>query len=173
MSTKTHTDTKKKPLSVIIKEIGQTLRECEQTLATAESCTGGLLGDNLTNTPGSSKWFKGGVIAYSNEVKVGLLFVKKETLKKHGAVSKEVAKDMASGVRKRLKSDIGVAITGIAGPDKDETKKPVGLVFIALSSNKKTIVKKLNLSGSRIGIKKASITALTLELKEALLREEL
>lgn len=104
------------------------------TLAVAESCTGGALGNRITNVSGSSKVFLGGVIAYANEVKIAQLKVKKSTIDKNGAVSREVAREMAQGVRKLTGADIGVAITGIAGPGGEPTAKPVGLVFMHLSS---------------------------------------
>ncbi|MCK4890563.1 MAG: competence/damage-inducible protein A, partial [Candidatus Aminicenantes bacterium] len=109
------------------------------SLSVAESCTGGGLGNILTNVPGSSKVFLGGVIPYSNELKTGILDVKEETLEKHGAVSKHAAKEMAENVRKLTGSDIGVSITGIAGPGGGTSKKPVGLVFMHMSTPEKEI----------------------------------
>ncbi|MCU0287667.1 MAG: competence/damage-inducible protein A [Acidobacteria bacterium] len=106
------------------------------TLAVAESCTGGGLGHRITNIPGSSHVFLGGVIAYSNDIKMKLLDVKENTLKRHGAVSKETAKEMAQGVRALTGADIGLSITGIAGPGGASHGKPVGLVFIHISSEK-------------------------------------
>ena len=103
------------------------------TLAVAESCTGGGLAARLTERPGSSRWFLGGVIAYSNSAKQDLLGVDNRLLERHGAVSAEVAAAMARGVRRRLGSDLGVAITGIAGPDADGTDKPVGLTHVWLA----------------------------------------
>lgn len=110
------------------------------TLAVAESCTGGGLGNRITNVPGSSHVFLGGVIAYSNDIKMKLLDVKENTLKRHGAVSKETAKEMAQGVRALTGADIGLSITGIAGPGGATHGKPVGLVFIHFSSEKGDIV---------------------------------
>ena len=107
------------------------------SLSVAESCTGGGLGNILTNVPGSSEVFLGGVIPYSNELKTGILDVKEETLEKHGAVSKHAAKEMAENVRKLTGSDIGVSITGIAGPGGGTSKKPVGLVFMHMSTPEK------------------------------------
>lgn len=112
------------------------LRSRKTTLSIAESCTGGAFGDRITNIAGSSEIFLGGIIAYSNELKVNMLGVKEETLKKYGAVSKETAKEMAQGIRKKTGSDIGVSITGIAGPGGATIGKPVGLVFIHLNSKK-------------------------------------
>ena len=116
------------------KEVGELLRKHRLTLATAESCTGGLLSHRITNVPGSSDYFIGGVVAYSNQVKKDLLGVRDETLRSAGAVSEETALQMARGVRERLKADIGIGITGIAGPGGGTPAKPVGLVYVAISA---------------------------------------
>jgi nicotinamide-nucleotide amidase len=113
--------------------VGGLLRERELTLSVAESCTGGLIGHRITDVPGSSEYFLGGVVAYANEAKTGLLDVRAETLAAHGAVSAEVAEEMARGVRRRFGSDLGLATTGIAGPGGGTPAKPVGTVHIALS----------------------------------------
>ncbi len=107
------------------------------TLSVAESCSGGGLGNRITNVPGSSAVFLGGVIAYSNDLKKKLLGVDEYTIKKHGAVSKDTAKEMAQGIRKQTGSHIGLAITGIAGPGGASVGKPVGLVFMHLSTENK------------------------------------
>lgn len=112
----------------------QELRSKKLTLATAESCTGGGLGNRITNIPGSSDVFLGGIIVYSDEIKSSILGVKKDTLKKYGAVSAQTAKEMAQGVRKKTSADIGTSITGIAGPGGATKGKPVGLVFMHLST---------------------------------------
>lgn len=117
---------------LIVNELGSR----QITLSVAESCTGGALGNRITNVPGSSEIFLGGIIAYSNELKAKMLEVKEETLKKYGAVSKEAAKEMAQGIRKKSGSDIGLSITGIAGPGGATKGKPVGLVFMHLNSEK-------------------------------------
>jgi len=104
------------------------------SLSVAESCTGGSLGNKITSVPGSSKIFLGGIISYSNKLKTSLLGVSEDLLNKKGAVSKEVAKEMAQGVRKLTGSDIGISVTGIAGPDGGTRNKPVGLVFIHISA---------------------------------------
>lgn len=109
------------------------LRQKGQTLATAESCTGGLISADLTEVPGSSDVFLGGVVSYSNDVKEGLLGVEHETLVAYGAVSEEVARAMAEGVRERVAADWGIAITGIAGPGGGTEEKPVGLVHWAVA----------------------------------------
>lgn len=103
------------------------------TIAVAESCTGGLIGERLTRVPGSSRYFKGGVIAYSNEAKMSLLGVPQRVLETDGAVSAETARIMADGVRRAFKADIGISTTGIAGPGSDGTDKPAGLVYCAVA----------------------------------------
>ena len=129
--------------------IGQLLNNNNLTLATAESCTGGYLAHMITSVPGSSRYFKGSVIAYSNEVKIAQLGVSTEDLKQQGAVSEEVAKAMAEGVKKELNADIAIATTGIAGPDGGTAEKPVGTVWIAYSDKHKTLAKKFNFSRDR------------------------
>ena len=129
--------------------IGQLLNKNNLTLATAESCTGGYLAHMITSVPGSSRYFKGSVIAYSNEVKTAQLGVSTEDLKQQGAVSEEVAKAMAEGIRKALNTDIAIATTGIAGPDGGTIEKPIGTVWIAYSDKHKTLAKKFNFSRDR------------------------
>ena len=123
------------------------------TLAIAESCTGGLISNRITNVSGCSKYFMGAVITYSNESKENLLGVSKESIERHGAVSKQVALEMAAGIKHFACVDIGMGVTGIAGPTGGTKSKPVGLVFIALVTDKKCIVKKLRFTGSREEIK--------------------
>ncbi len=118
------------------------LNEQGKTLATAESCTGGLLSKRITDIPGSSSVFHMGCVTYANEAKEALLFVPHEVLKAHGAVSEETARAMAEGIVKRSGSDLGIGITGIAGPDGGTPEKPVGLIYIALSDGKTTWVAK-------------------------------
>jgi nicotinamide-nucleotide amidase len=138
----------------------------KKTLAIAESCTGGLIGDRLTNIAGSSAFFLLGIIAYDNAAKTKLLGVPPALLKKYGAVSAPVASTMAKGVRKILKTDYGLSVTGIAGPGGGSKNKPVGLIFIAVSTRQKTIVKRFLFKGTRIAIKnKASQTALKMLAK--------
>jgi len=114
--------------------VGELLRQRHLTLAVAESCTGGLLGCHLTNIPGSSEYFEGGVIAYSYQAKKRILGVPASTLTQYGAVSPETAKAMAQGVRRLLRTDLALSITGIAGPAGATPDKPVGLAYVALSS---------------------------------------
>lgn len=113
-------------------QVGELLGRHGLTLATAESCTGGLIAHRLTNIPGSSSYFVGGVVAYAYEAKEALLGVRRETLMQYGAVSEQVALEMARGVRQRLGADLGLSVTGIAGPGGGTPEKPVGLTYIAL-----------------------------------------
>ena len=115
--------------------VGRLLIKNRKTIATAESCTGGLIGDRLTNISGSSLYYKGGIVAYSNSVKEKTIGVKKETLDSAGSVSEETALEMARGIRNKLNADIGLSTTGIAGPKGGTKEKPVGLVYIAISYN--------------------------------------
>ena len=152
--------------------VGKKLRKKKLTLSVAESCTGGLISNRLTNVSGSSDYFKGGIIAYSNHIKQKILGVSPTLIKKHGVVSKEVALEMAKGVRRLVRTDIGIGVTGIAGPapyryrasPTGGTKsKPIGLVYIALVTTGKQIVKEFRFKGSRKNIKlQASQAALNL-----------
>ncbi|HEX5702614.1 MAG TPA: competence/damage-inducible protein A [Pyrinomonadaceae bacterium] len=129
--------------------VGRRLAMTEFTLAVAESCTGGLIAQRLTSVPGSSKYFIEGLVTYSNASKTRLLGVDKKLIKEFGAVSQQVARDMARGVRHKAKTDFGLAVTGIAGPDGGTEEKPVGLVYIALADDAHTEHKKLTLPGDR------------------------
>ena len=129
--------------------VHKTLIERHLTLATAESCTGGNIARLLTAQAGASAYFRGGVVAYSNEVKESLLGVRHETLAKHGAVSEETAREMAEGVRKRLGSDLAIATTGIAGPDGGTPEKPVGTVWIAVADASHTEARLLQFGANR------------------------
>lgn len=121
------------------------LREKRLTVACAESCTGGLLAKRITNVSGASEIFGCGIVSYSNEIKERLLFVEKGMLEKYGAVSSAVAAEMAVGARKQGQSDIGIGITGIAGPLSDNTDKPVGLVYVAVSDKNTVKVRELHI----------------------------
>ena len=144
-------------------KVGKVLRKRQITLAVAESCTGGLISSRITDISGSSKYFKMGLVAYSNLIKENILGVSSSLLQKHGAVSRQVALEMAKGVRLLAGTDIGVGVTGIAGPTGGTKKKPVGLVYIALVTDKKRIVKEFRFKGSRHDIKfQASEAAINL-----------
>lgn len=141
--------------------VGKMLRERGLTLAVAESCTGGLLGYRITKVSGSSDYFLGGIISYSNEVKRDALGVNEEDLRKYGAVSEQVARQMAEGARRVIKADLGVGITGIAGPTGGTPDKPVGLVYIALATPEETICQKNIFPGDREMVRwRSSQTAL-------------
>ncbi|GGK64830.1 competence/damage-inducible protein A [Rufibacter glacialis] len=129
--------------------IGQLLKERNLTISTAESCTGGLVAHKLTSVPGSSAYFMGSVVAYSNEVKKAQLGVPAETLDKHGAVSEETVRAMAQGVRQRLHTHIGLATSGIAGPDGGTPEKPVGTIWIAYADAHQTIARQLSYNKTR------------------------
>jgi nicotinamide-nucleotide amidase len=129
--------------------VGRRLAMTGFTLAVAESCTGGLIAQRLTSVPGSSKYFTEGVVTYANEAKVRLLGVDKKMILEFGAVSQQVARDMARGVRHKAKTDFGLAVTGIAGPDGGTEEKPVGLVFIALADDAHTEHRRLMIPGDR------------------------
>ena len=126
--------------------------------ATAESCTGGGVGSAITAVPGSSAVFAGGVISYSNEVKRDVLGVSARSLQTVGAVSSEVAAQMADGVRKLLKTDLAVSLTGIAGPDGGSDEKPVGLVWFGLSTKDGTRTEKVIFSGDRARVRAQAVT---------------
>ena len=138
-------------------EMGRELCEAGMTIACAESCTGGLLTSTMTDVPGSSAYVVGSVISYANHVKSSILHVPEHVLTVCGAVSEETARAMAEGVRTLMRTDIGVGITGIAGPDGGSQKKPVGLVYIAVSVPKNTVVEKNNFFGTRIENKQAAV----------------
>jgi nicotinamide-nucleotide amidase len=129
--------------------VGRLLIERGLTLATAESCTGGLLGNRITNVAGSSEYYLGGIVSYSDAAKMNLLGVSQETLKEFGAVSEETAQEMAAGARRVLQSDVGVSITGIAGPTGGTEDKPVGLVYIAVDVAGDVAVRKFVFSEDR------------------------
>jgi len=133
--------------------VGILLTERGKTISVAESCTGGLIGHRLTNVPGSSDYFCGGVVSYSNQSKIDLLEVSAKTIKKYGAVSDETAQEMARGIRERMNSDLGLAVTGIAGPDGGSKDKPVGTVYIGLCSGEEVFSRRYRFWGRRKQIK--------------------
>lgn len=142
------------------------------TVATAESCTGGMVAARLINYPGASQAFVNGMVTYTNESKHRLLGVKNETLEKYGAVSPQTAEEMCLGVAKVSGTDIGLSTTGIAGPDGGTAEKPVGLVYIGVAINGRAVVKKLLNKGSRNMIRTASTAAVIELLKEELKNTE-
>jgi len=129
------------------------------TITTAESCTGGLLSATIVNVAGASDVFKGGYITYTNKLKKNVIGVKKSTLEKYGAVSEEVAAEMAKGAQAEAKADVAVSVTGIAGPGGGSPEKPVGLVYIGCAVGNKVFVNKYNFSGSRNKIRESSVAA--------------
>lgn len=140
-------------------EIGEALRKRGFTLATAESCTGGLVGHRITNVSGSSDYYKGGITAYANDVKIEILHVAREIVEEKGAVSAECAEAMANGVRTILDSDIGISTTGIAGPRGGTPEKPVGLVYIAVATKDYLYHEKHIFHGDREGNKREAADA--------------
>ncbi len=148
--------------------IGSQLKKNKKSISTAESCTGGELGEMITSVAGSSNYYLGGIVAYANEVKIRQLNVSSETLDKHGAVSEECAVEMAVGCRKLFESDYSLSITGIAGPNGGTADKPVGTIFIGLLSDKKNLVKHYN-----FGVDRESVRARACYAALEMLRREL
>jgi PncC family amidohydrolase len=150
------------------RELGEVLLKGGLTVSVAESCTGGMVGSLITDVPGSSAYFLGGVIAYSDEVKRDQLGVPAALLKSVGAVSTEVAKAMAEGVRSRFETDLAAGVTGIAGPDSDGSTKPVGLTYIAVASARGTSAHEYRFTGNRWSNRRqAAIETLRLLAEEA------
>jgi nicotinamide-nucleotide amidase len=150
-------------------EVGKLLRQKGLTLGVVESATGGLISHRITNIPGSSDYYKGSVTAYSNEVKIKIIGVKEDTINQYGAVSYQVAEEMAQGGRKVLAVDICLADTGIAGPTGATTEKPIGLFYIGLSHRNGTYSRKHNFQGNREQNKRDAADAALGWLKEYLL----
>ena len=140
------------------KVVGTLLQERGMTIALAESCTGGLIGNLLTDVAGSSHYFQGGLVTYSNQSKIDLLGVSPDTLNRYGAVSDQTVREMAQGVRKRLNTDMGLAVSGIAGPEGGTEQKPVGTVHIGLASGHETYSAKYRFWGTRRQIKRNAAT---------------
>lgn len=150
--------TKKTEVKMVpIKKIANLLTSQKKTIAVAESCTGGSLAKQLTELSGSSAFFTLGVVTYSNESKTSLLKIPAVMIKKHGAVSEQVALAMAEKVRKTAKADIAISITGIAGPTGGTKAKPVGLVYIAVSTKNEMLCVKCNFKGERDSIRKQAV----------------
>jgi PncC family amidohydrolase len=140
------------------------------TIGTVESATGGRIADRITNVPGSSDYFKGSVVAYSNEVKTALLGVKKKTIDNHGAVSEQTALEMAEGGKKLLEVDVCVSDTGIAGPSGASPEKPVGLFFLGLTARDESLTQKHVFLGNRRENKRDAAEAALDMLKQYLVR---
>ena len=138
------------------------------TVSTAESCTSGLLASRLTDVPGSSQYFKGGSVCYSNELKINDIGVDRDLIEKYGAVSEEVAESLAKNIAKKNNTDIGIGITGIAGPDGGTEKKPVGLVFVGIFYKNNLYIKKYNLTPDRITNRELTVTLCLNEIRKIL-----
>jgi PncC family amidohydrolase len=136
------------------KVIEEYLREMGWTLSIAESCTGGLISDRLTDVPGSSDYFEGGMVTYSNESKAKHLGIPLDYIKKYGAVSPQVARKMAQGVRKAFNTTFGLSTTGVAGPTGGTKRAPIGKVFIGFTNGRRTWVRREDFKGSRREIKR-------------------
>lgn len=142
----------------LLTKVSDKLKKNGLKIATAESCTGGLLAHTLTNISGSSEYFEMGIISYSNQSKIEVLDVPFEIIEKHGAVSKEVAKAMAIGIKNKAGTNIGISTTGIAGPTGGTLEKPVGLVYIGIAGIKDIDIKKFLFSGNRLQNKRSTCT---------------
>lgn len=141
------------------------------TLALAESCTGGLVGYRVTSVAGSSRYFRGGVVAYDDDVKARVLDVRPTTLRRHGAVSAETAVEMARGARKALGAKAGLAVTGIAGPGGGTAAKPVGLVYAAASAGRRSVWRESRFRGCRDRVRRAA-AEMALELLLSLIEKD-
>jgi PncC family amidohydrolase len=139
--------------------VGNLMRQRKLTLATAESCTGGLIANRITNVSGSSEYFRGGIVAYAYEAKVALLDVSWDTLRNYGAVSSETVIEMARGARMALGADVSVSVSGIAGPDGGMPDKPVGTTWIGLSTTEGDWARKFVWEGDRLQNKDSSVDA--------------
>ncbi|MDI3299060.1 MAG: nicotinamide-nucleotide amidohydrolase family protein [Bacillota bacterium] len=144
----------------LAERLGELLRARGETLAVAESCTGGLLADRITDVPGASDYFLLGVVAYANRSKEAMLGVPATVLERHGAVSEATARAMAEGVRRRAGSDWGLATTGVAGPGGGTPAKPVGLVWVAVAGGGEVWARELRLQGDRRRVKEQAVEAL-------------
>ncbi len=143
--------------------IGRDLMEKHQTLALAESCTGGLVAHRITTVPGSSRYFRGALIPYDNAIKMNPLGVSESTLRQHGAVSEATVREMAKNVRRLLSADVGLATSGIAGPDGGTPEKPVGTIWIAVADAEGTFAKKLTLGNDRqVNVQRTNVAVLNL-----------
>jgi len=154
----------------LLNKVSDELKKQHLTIATAESCTGGLLAHTLTNISGSSEYFDRGVVTYSNAAKKEILSIPERLLAQYGAVSQQVAVAMANAIREKSSVDIGISTTGIAGPTGGTKDKPVGLVFIGISTKKDVLVKRFLFSGDRLTNKEQTCTA-ALELLLTILNQ--
>ena len=152
----------------IEKRIGKMLKERGLKIAVAESCTGGLISSRITDISGASDYFEAGITTYSNESKIRLLNAPEDIIDRYGAVSEETAKAMAEGVKKTVHADIGVSVTGIAGPTGGTEGKPVGTVFIGLATKKATYVRKFFFDGNRLEIRRKTSDAAFMLVEEYL-----
>jgi competence/damage-inducible protein CinA C-terminal domain len=149
-------------------DVALLLTEKNLTLSVAESCTGGMVGSLLTSIPGSSEFFLGGVVTYSNLSKENILHVSPSTLEQFGAVSKETALEMAVGVMNLFDSDVSAAVTGIAGPGGGTELKPIGLVFTSVSDGKTSDVRKHLFNGDRKTIRESATKAVLMHIEDLL-----
>jgi len=154
------------------KVVGEILLKNKKTISTAESCTGGTIASLITSVPGSSAYYEGSIVSYSYDIKESLLNVKKETLDKYGAVSEETVKEMLSGLLEKMKTDYGIAVSGIMGPEGGTPGKPVGTVFVAVGTKEKQVVQKLKQRFERAkNIEVTSVMALNI-MRKFLLNED-
>lgn len=154
-------------------ELAALFRASGMTLALAESCTGGMIAARVTEIAGCSAWFKGGVVAYSNEVKMKLLDVPAPMLAMYGAVSEPVARAMAEGVRRVIGSDLSLAVTGIAGPDGGTSEKPVGTVYIAVADHIGCVTGRYQFEGDRGAVRKQTVEQAYFLLQKRLVLPEI
>lgn len=154
-------------------ELAALFQTSGMTLALAESCTGGMIAARVTDIAGCSAWFRGGVVAYSNEVKMALLDVPAPLLASFGAVSEQIGRAMAEGARKAIGSDLALAVTGIAGPDGGTCEKPVGTVYLALADQDGCEVVRCQFDGDRAAIRQQTVEKGLLMLKKRLMLSEM
>ena len=152
----------------LVQVIADLLIKNNLTVSTAESCTSGLLASRLTDVPGSSQYFKGGSVCYSNELKVNDIGIDNDLIERYGAVSEEVAKSLAKNIAQKNNTDLGIGITGIAGPDGGTEKKPVGLVFVGIFYKNNLYIKKYNLTPDRITNRELTVTLCLNEIRKIL-----
>jgi PncC family amidohydrolase len=154
---KQHVGKETTSIQILAHQLGRLLIEKKQTLSVAESCTGGMIGSAITAIAGSSAYFKGGVVSYSNELKHSVLCVPKHILEKKGAVSAETVKAMVKGVQRLCRTDCGIAVSGIAGPGGGTKEKPVGLVYVGIAAGKKVKSFEYRFKGRRGQVRKQAV----------------